>query len=60
MQVSAQSLEGCHTMNSSTQFDYDEIKKAWHNYCNEDLETFHYGFYVELQKMNNEKDTTNE
>ena len=38
----------------------DEIKKAWHNYCNEDLETFHYGFYVELQKMNNEKDTTNE
>jgi len=53
-------LGGYQDMNSSTQFDYDEIKKAWHNYCNEDLETFHYGFYVELQKMNNEKDTTNE
>ena len=38
-------------MNSSTQFDYDEIKKSWHNYCNEDLETFHYGFYVELEKI---------
>ncbi len=47
-------------MRSSTQFDYDEIKKAWHKYCNEDLETFHYGFYLEMQKMDNERDTTNE
>ena len=52
-------MEG-YVMNSSTQFDYDEIKKAWHEYCNEDLETLHYGFYVALQKINNERDTTNE
>ena len=38
-------------MNSSTQFDYDEIKKAWLNYCNESLETFHYGFYFQLEKI---------
>ena len=43
-------------MNSSTQFDYDEIKKAWLNYCNENLETFHYGFYLQLEKIAKKKE----
>ena len=43
-------------MRSSTQFDYDEIKKAWHKYCNEDLETFHYGFYLQLEKIAKKKE----
>tara|TARA_Y100000114_G_scaffold142950_1_gene150043 strand:- start:553 stop:738 length:186 start_codon:yes stop_codon:yes gene_type:complete len=38
-------------MNNSTQFDYEEIKQAWYNYCNESLETFHYGFYLQLEKI---------
>ena len=38
-------------MNSSTQFDYDEIKQAWKNYRNESLEIFHYGFELELEKI---------
>ena len=38
-------------MNSSTQFDYDEIKQAWRKYCDESLETFHYGFYLQLEKI---------
>ena len=47
-------------MNSSTQFDWDEIKRAWDNCYGENLETFYYGFYVALQKIDNERDTTNE
>ena len=43
-------------MNSSTQFDYDEIKKAWHNYRNESLEIFHYGFELELEKIAKKKE----
>lgn len=43
-------------MNSSTQFDYDEIKQAWKNYCNESLEIFHYGFYLELEKIAKKKE----
>jgi len=45
-----------HIMNSSTQFDYDEIKKAWHNYRNESLEIFHYGFELELEKIAKKKE----
>ena len=43
-------------MNSSTQFDYDEIKKAWQDYCNEDLEILHYGFYMALEKIAKKKE----
>ena len=43
-------------MNSSTQFDYDEIKQAWKNYCNESLEIFHYGFELELEKIAKKKE----
>ena len=38
-------------MNSSTQFDWDEIKRAWDNCYGENLETFYYGFYLELEKI---------
>ena len=51
-----QSLGGYQHMNSSTQFDYDEIKKAWQNYCDESLETFHYGFYLQLEKIAKKKE----
>ncbi len=43
-------------MNSSTQFDYDEIKQAWKNCYNEDIETFYYGFYLELEKIAKKKE----
>jgi hypothetical protein len=43
-------------MNSSTQFDYDEIKQAWQNYRNESLEIFHYGFELELEKIAEKKE----
>jgi len=46
-------------MNSSTQFDYDEIKQAWKNYRNESLEIFHYGFELELEKIAKKKDFYN-
>ena len=43
-------------MYSSTQFDYDEIKQAWKNCYNEDIETFYYGFYLELKKIAEKKE----
>ena len=46
-------------MNNSTQFDYDEIKKAWLYYCDEHLETFHYGFYLQLEKIAKKKEFYN-
>ena len=43
-------------MNSSTQFDWDEIKRAWDNCYGENLETFYYGFYLELEKIAKKKE----
>ena len=43
-------------MNSSTQFDYDEIKQAWYTCYNENIETFYYGFYLELEKIAKKKE----
>ena len=47
---------GVNDMNSSTQFDYDEIKQAWKNYRNESSEIFHYGFELELEKIAKKKE----
>jgi hypothetical protein len=43
-------------VNSSTQFDWDEIKRAWDNCYGENLETFYYGFYLELEKIAKKKE----
>ena len=36
-------------MNSSTQFDWDEIKRAWDNCYGENLETFYYGQFITIE-----------
>jgi len=47
-------------MYNSTQFSFDEIKSAWDKCYGENLEIFYYGFVLELEKINNERDTTDE
>ena len=49
-----------YVMNSSTQFDWDEIKRAWDNCYGENLETFYYGFYLELEKIAKKKEAKDE